>query len=55
MLQTSILEYISAANDTDQVIVSTLGRSDFVMGVAAGSRATHWLGQMSNDCESWHF
>jgi hypothetical protein len=47
-VRTNVFEDVSAAEDADQIIVSTFGDLISAKRVTAGVGATQWLGQMSD-------
>lgn len=47
-VRTNVFEDVTAAQDSDQVVVSTVGDLISAKRVTAGVGATQWLGQMSD-------
>jgi TolA-binding protein len=47
-VRTNVFEDVTAAQDSDQVVVSTVGDLILAKHVTAGVGATQWLGQISN-------
>lgn len=47
-VRTNVFEDVTAAQDSDQIVVSTLGDLISAKRITAGVRATQWIGQMSD-------